>query len=66
MYNVGQRIKFNTINLAMVTEGIIISKFKVLDELYLKDVIGQTIYHVQYDSRCQLLFVLENEIEGVL
>lgn len=66
MYNVGQKIKFNNINPAMFTEGVIMVKFKVVDILESKDMIGKTIYYVESDPAYQWIFVSEDEIEGVI
>lgn len=66
MYNVGQRIKFNNINPAMFTKGIIMVKFKVIDTLESKDMIGKTIYYVEGDPAYQWIFVSEDEVEGVI
>ena len=64
MYKVKDRIKYKC-PFKKISEGIIVAKFKVLDDFY--NNANAIVYLVSYDERCREDFVFEeNIIEKIL
>lgn len=59
MYKVKDRIKYKC-PLKKISEGIIVAKFKVLDDFY--NNVNAIVYLVSYDERCREDFVFEENI----
>ena len=61
MYNIGQLVRYNSPMMRHV-EGMIVSKFEILDSYYYKEKIGQVLYEVKYSDLYINDFLLDNQI----
>ena len=61
MYNIGQLVRYNSPTMGHV-EGMIVSKFEILDSYYYKEKIGQVLYEVKYSDLYINDFLLDNQI----
>ena len=59
MYKVKDRIKYKC-PFKIESEGLIVAKFKVLDDFY--NNVNAIVYLVSYDERCREDFVFEENI----